>query len=128
MELKGAKMVGLPKMYQPAEFDLKAGRIRIGSHCMQLKITPLLESLFKTPHQLEISASWYPEGSTPYILFRIIPHGRDFKYVINLNLDTLEFQGLSVELQESESRFRLLAIALDEIQKEDIRKSVQILK
>src|SRR5215468_8251347 len=83
IQLKGTNLVGLPKNYAPAELDMKAFRLRIGSRAMTL--SPFLKGLFDEPHNLLICASWYHERSLlpPYLLLRIQPKKKkDFSYGI----------------------------------------------
>jgi hypothetical protein len=127
--LKGTNMVGLPKNYAPAELDMKALRLRIGSHAMTF--SPLLKSFFDEPYELRISASWYHERSIlpPYLLLHIQPKKtKDFSYNILINMDSLDVIELSVTLRESDSTSRDLPIALSEQQKEDLRKSIETFK
>lgn len=73
IQLEGTNLAGLPKNYSPAEFDMKAFRLRVGGHA--ITFSPFLKSLFDEPHELRISASWYHERSTlpPYLLLHIEP-------------------------------------------------------
>src|SRR4051812_2856783 len=101
---QGTSLVGLPQEYAPAEFDVKAFRLRIGKHVMTF--APLLQSLFDEPHSLRISASWYHSRSIlpPYLLLEIRPNKKDFiSYGILLNLETLELIQLSVSVRDSEA-------------------------
>src|SRR5688500_17134089 len=102
IELKHGALVGLPKKYAPAELNVKASRIRVGNHVMTF--SPLLQSLFDQPHNLEISASWYHDKQIlpPYITLLVHPKKKDFSYQILLNLETLQLVELSVILRESE--------------------------
>ena len=126
--LKGTKLVGLPD--EPAELDLKSSRLRIGNR--EMKFTPFLKSFFEQPHDLRISASWYhgqiAPTLPPYILFYIRPKKKDFSYQILLNLRTLDLIELSVGLQESNSTTRSLAIVVGEQVREEIRRSIRLVK
>ncbi|MEA3210223.1 MAG: hypothetical protein QOE70_3280 [Chthoniobacter sp.] len=128
IEIKGSALVGLPAKYAPAEFDQKAFRLRIGKHAMTLH--PFLQSFFDSPHDLRVSASWYHDSHTlpPYLLLRIQPKKRDFRYNILFNLDTLELIELSVTLQESESTSRELAVEMTDEGKAAIRDTIETLK
>jgi hypothetical protein len=128
IQLKGTNLVGLPKTYAPAELDMKAFRLRIGSHAMTF--SPFLKSLFDEPNELRISASWYHERSTlpPYLLLHIQPKKKDFSYSILFNMDTLDVIEVSVTLRESDATSRHLPVALSDQQKEEIRKSIETLK
>jgi hypothetical protein len=123
--LETKKLVGLPKEYTPAELDLKNFRIRIKDHAMVF--SPLLKSLFDQPYDLRIFASWYHDRKIlpPYLLLRIQPKKKDFRYELLLSLDTLALVQLSVVLQESDSATRRLPIALSDAEKEEIRKSIK---
>jgi hypothetical protein len=123
--LENKKLVGLPKEYTPAELDLKNFRIRIKDHAMVF--SPLLKSLFDQPYDLRIFASWYHDRKIlpPYLLLRIQPKKKDFRYELLLSLDTLALVQLSVVLQESDSATRRLPIALSDAEKEEIRKSIK---
>jgi hypothetical protein len=123
--LENKKLVGLPKEYTPAELDLKDFRIRIKDHAMAF--SPSLKSFFDQPHDLRIFASWYHDRQIlpPYLLLRIQPKKKDFRYEILLSLDTLALVQLSVVLQESDSTTRRLPIALSDAEKEEIRKSIK---
>jgi hypothetical protein len=122
--LENKKLVGLPKEYTPAELDLKDFRIRIKDHAMAF--SPLLKSLFDQPYDLRIFASWYHDRKIlpPYLLLRIQPKKKDFRYELLLSLDTLTLVQLSKVIQESGSTSRHVPIALSDAEKEDIRKSI----
>lgn len=128
LQLKGTDLVGLPKNYTPAEFDVKAFRLRIGKH--EMTFSPFLKNFFEQPHDLRISASWYHDSESlpPYILLRIQPKKKDFSYDLLFNLDTLDLIELSVVLQTSDSSMRYLPIALRDQWKEDIKRSIRTLK
>ena len=123
--LETKKLVGLPKEYTPAELDLKAFRIRIKDHAMAF--SPLLKSFFDQPYDLRISASWYHDRKIlpPYLLLSIQPKTRHFRYELLLSLDTLALLQLSVVLQQSDLTTRHLAVALSDVEKEDISKSIK---
>jgi hypothetical protein len=89
--------------------------------------SPLLKSLFDQPYDLRIFASWYHDRKIlpPYLLLRIQPKKKDFRYELLLSLDTLALVQLSVVLQESDSATRRLPIALSDAEKEEIRKSIK---
>ena len=129
IQLKGTNLVGLPKSYAPAELDMKAFRLRIGSHAMTF--SPFLKSLFDEPHEIRISASWYHERSTlpPYLLLHIQPKKKmDFSYSVLINMDTLDVIEVSVTLRKSDTTSRDLPVALSEQQKAEIRKSIETLE
>jgi hypothetical protein len=123
--LESGKLIGLPKEYTPAELDLKGFRIRIKDHAMAF--SPFLKSLFDEPYDLRIFASWYHDRKIlpPYLLLRIQPKKKDFRYELLLSLDTLALLQLSKVLQESDSTSRYLPIALTDTQKEEISKSIK---
>jgi hypothetical protein len=123
--LDNNRLVGLPKEYTPAELYLKGFRIRIKDHAMTF--SPFLKSLFDEPYDLRIFASWYHDRKIlpPYLLLRIQPKKRDFRYELLLSLDTLVLLQLSKVLQESDSTSRHLPIALSDAQKEEINKSIK---
>jgi len=128
IQLKGTDLVGLPKNYAPAEFDVKALHLRIGKH--EMTFPPFLRSFFEQQHDLRITASWYHYSETlpPYILLHIQPKKKDFSYDLLLNLETLDLIEISVVLQTSDSSTRYLPIALRDQWKEDISKSIRTLK
>src|SRR5262249_42472620 len=129
IQLKGTRLVGLPKHYGPAELDMRAFRLRIGSHAMTS--SPFLKSLFDEPQEVSVSAAWYHERSTlhPYLLLHIQPKTKkDFSYGILFNMDTLDVIEVSVTLRESDTTTRDLPIQLSDQQKEEIRKSIETLK
>jgi hypothetical protein len=129
IQLKGTNLVGLPKNYAPAELDMRAFRLRIGSRAMNF--SPYLRCFFDEPYELRISASWYHERSTlpPYLLLHIQPKKKkDFSYGILFNMDTLDVIEVSVTLRVSDTSSRDFSIALSAQQKEEIRKSIETLK
>lgn len=123
--LENKKLVGLPKEYTPAELDLKGFRIRIKDHAMEF--SPFLKTLFDQPYDLRIFASWYHDRKIlpPYLLLRIQPKKKDFRYELLLSLDTLVLLQLSKVLQESDSTTRRLPIALSDAEKEEVKKSIK---
>lgn len=92
IRLSGTNLVGLPKRYSPATFDVDRKEIVIGTQ--RLTLAGPLKRFFPNdiPYKLEISASWYhdPNLLPPYLCLAILPEDRDFKYEILLNLDSLE--------------------------------------
>lgn len=126
IQLKGTTLVGLPKDYAPAEFDMKASRLRIGKH--EMTFSPFLKNFFEQPHDLRISASWYHEPAImmpPYMLLHIQPKKKNFAYELVLNLRTLEIIELYVVLHTSDSsKWHLPIRVRDELTK-DITKSIR---
>jgi hypothetical protein len=60
--------------------------------------------LFKLPHDLEFSASWYhqPFPTLPYyLLITISPKHKDFRYGILVALDTLDLLSVYTDVIES---------------------------
>jgi hypothetical protein len=102
IDLRGNKLVGLPERYALAEFDAKSLRLTIGKHSKEL--SPWLKGLFRLPHDLEFSGSWYHEPSSElpyYLLITISPKHKDFRYGILVALDTLDLLRVYVDAIES---------------------------
>lgn len=106
LQLKAGVLVGLPKVFQPAGFDLDEKILTISGKKLQLP--PVLERLFPDtsridlfeephtfegiPYDLTFSASWYHGPSTlpPYLQIGIAPRNRDFRFEILVNIQSLE--------------------------------------
>ena len=114
IELEGRKLVGLPSRYEPAEFDRRTFRITIGNRTKQF--SPFLQGLFRQPHDLEFTASWYHDASglPPYLSLRILPKGKDYSYQILIDLDALRLIKLEIAIRESETSGRYLPIAVSD--------------
>ena len=97
-ELEDGKIVGLPEKYQPATFDLKTGRLRLGPR--EMTFSPFLMSLFPKGGNgyLEIKEHnlTNPERGTPELSFYILLDGCSHRYEITIHPDTLEV--ISAEL------------------------------
>jgi len=128
IELKGTELVGLPKDYAPAELEMKAFRLRIGTH--EMTFSPYLQNLFEQPYDLKITASWdyHLSGLPPYINLHILPKKKDYSYRLLLNLDTLDLIELSVVLKMSDSKTWELPVALIDRWKKEIRDSIRTVK
>ncbi len=101
IKLKGTRLEGLPKEYEPAEFDAAAGKLRIGKK--ELVFDRWTSTFFEQKHELTLGASWYHESSTPpYLSFMIQPEGRDYSYTITVDLDKLEIMSVSAVLKTGE--------------------------
>jgi len=115
LTLSDGQITGLPKRYEPASLDIGSGTLRIGTR--EIILSPSLRALFPEDgsYDLRITASWYhePEIIPYYIALHITPKGRDFSYVILLNLDSLEPIRVQVELRESEVRSRTLNLVFE---------------
>ncbi|RZK16308.1 MAG: hypothetical protein EOO43_14620 [Flavobacterium sp.] len=89
---KVGNIIGLPKQYGPAKFDLAAKRLRIRDR--EVVFPKCLQYYFEQ-HQnpkVYLSASWYHEkGILPYYLnFRIVDKRVNYEYGMLINLETLE--------------------------------------
>ena len=128
IRIKGTNLVGLPKNYEPAEFDTNAFRLRLARH--EVTFSPFLKSLFDAPHELRFLASWYHERSTlpPCLVVEIRPKNKDFSYSILFNMDTLDVIDVSVTLKESDTVSRGLPIAFSDREKKEMRKSIKTFK
>jgi hypothetical protein len=128
IQLKGTTLLGLPKDYSPAEFDIKASRLRIGKH--EMTFSPFLKNFFEQPHDLRISASWYHDLARtmpPYLLLHIQPKKKNFAYELVLNLRTLEIIELYVVLHTSNSSKWHLPIRMEDEYTKDINRSIRTL-
>jgi hypothetical protein len=114
IQRKDGKLLGLPKEFQPASFDLEKKIFTISGKA--LKFPDSLQSLFPDdrrvdqfgepnavkgiPYELKFSASWYhgPSLLPPYLLITITPNDRDFRAEIFVDLETVAFLEGSVGL------------------------------
>lgn len=124
LEVRGTQLVGLPPEYSPAEFDLKARRLRIKDH--EMKISGLLESFFDEPCDVQVYSSWYhePDILPPYIGLDIHPKKKAYSFRILLELRTLQLIEATVVLRRDGST-QYLPIALEDFHKKAIRESVR---
>ena len=89
---KNANIIGLPKKYLPAQFDLNKNRLRINDREI---IFPKCVSTYFKEHKnpkLLLTASWYHQKkSLPYYLhFQITDSSVDYGYAVLVDLETLE--------------------------------------
>lgn len=89
---KKGNIVGLPKQFTPAKFDLATKKLRIKDKEV---LFPKCLSYYFEQHRnpkLNLSASWYHEKRVlPYYLnFQIDEKDSNYGYTILINLETLE--------------------------------------
>ncbi|WAC39024.1 hypothetical protein [Pedobacter sp. SL55] len=99
---KVGNIIGLPKQYGPAKFDLAAKRLRIRDR--EVVFPKCLQYYFEQ-HQnpkVYLSASWYHEKRIlPYYLnFRIVDKRVNYEYGMLINLETLELIEVSQSTTE----------------------------
>lgn len=89
---KKGNIVGLPKQFAPAKFDLATKKLRIKDR--EVLFPKCLSSYFEQHRnpKLNLSASWYHEKRIlPYYLnFEINDKNSYYGYTILINLETLE--------------------------------------
>lgn len=122
--LEDGNLIGLPKEYQPSEFNLGENRLRIGNHTMHFH-EYIQGFIPKGEYELEFLSSWYPEDSIPYLIMRIIPANKGYSYTLYFNLDTLDLLVIQVVIHE-EDRTRGLSIKLNEGLKREIKATITI--
>jgi len=96
---KNGNIVGLPKQYGPAKFDLATKRLRIKDR--EVVFPKCLQYYFEQ-HQnpkVYLSASWYHEKRIlpHYLNFRIVEKNVNYEYSMLINLETLAL----IEVQKS---------------------------
>ncbi|MDQ8004944.1 MAG: hypothetical protein REI64_09110 [Pedobacter sp.] len=89
---KKGNIVGLPKQFTPAKFDLATKKLRIKDR--EVIFPKCLSSYFEQHRnpKVNLSASWYHEKRIlPYYLnFEINDKNSNYGYTILINLETLE--------------------------------------
>ncbi|MGE9267255.1 MAG: hypothetical protein ACQKBY_04095 [Verrucomicrobiales bacterium] len=129
LELKEGVLMGLPKPFQPARFNLKKKILTIGGKDLQL---PLVlkrlfpdtreEGVFGEPHKkegipydLSFYASWYhgPSILPPYLQIRIVPKDRDFRFEILVDIQNLKFLGAKMVVSLSPNDYQHIPIEID---------------
>lgn len=128
LKLKEGVLVGLPKAFQPAEFNLEKKILTIGGKDLQLP--PVLERLFPDaredlfgePHQVEgipygltFSASWYhgPSMLPPYLQIKIKPRERDFRFEILVDIQNLKILEAEMVVSLAPNSYQSIPIAID---------------
>lgn len=127
---ENGKLIGLPKQYQPAEFDSKKLRLRIKNHVLNISKSAYLNSFFSEGNKYDLQI--YYSGSNPRlpsmppcIGFHIKPLGKDFSYNICFNMDTLDVTGITVVLRTSPNSTRDVNVMLSDIQKKSIADAIE---
>ena len=123
IELQGDRLVGLPRRYEPAILDLKS--FRIGTRGQRKEFSPFLKNLFRQPHDLRLSASWYHHASTlpPYLLLRITPRGEEHSHQILIDIEALRLIYVERVVRESNGATRHQRIPLSSL---DISKAAGV--
>ncbi len=89
---KNGNIIGLPKKYSPAKFDLISKKLRIKYR--EVVFPKCLNYYFEQNRnpKITLSASWYHDKTTlPYYLnFDISNKSANYGYTILVNLETLE--------------------------------------
>jgi hypothetical protein len=120
---KNGNIIGLPKKFMPAQFDLNKNRLRINNKEI---IFPKCISTYYEEHKnpkLLLTASWYhPKTSLPYYLnFQIKDSSVGYGYHILIDLETLELiyihKTSSIENTTSDSRVDISKECLAEYKK-----------
>jgi len=136
LELKDGKLVvseewrefrKMPEEYLPMEYDAATHRVRVGKR--EMRMIEFLKAFFPEDgkYKISFSASWYhdfesPGSLPPYLLIKIEPEGRQFRYELLLNMKELDVE---VELGGGSSRG--LPVDLSEW-REEIRKSITVVE
>jgi len=104
---KNANLIGLPKQFMPAQFDLNKNRLRIRDKEI---VFPECMSYYFKEHKnpkLLLSASWYhSKVLLPYYLhFQISDHSVNYSYTILVNLETLDLIYVHKSSNEEKTSF-----------------------
>ena len=123
------KDMKIPAEFQPIEFHRAKNLIRIGNH--RMKLIPYFQSLFPKDgkYAIHFSASWYhdPNLLPPYLIVRIEPEGRQFKYELVLNLRDLSVVHFEVVVELDKNAIRYFPVDLSARMKE-IKESVSVVE
>jgi hypothetical protein len=129
IQLKDGKLLGLPKEFEPAAFDLAKKTLTISGKVLPLSHS--LQSLFPDdrsvdefgfqnpvkgiPYELKFSASWYhgPSLRPPYLLIKITPDDRDFRTEILVDIESVAILEARVFLKISEERTEVVPVLID---------------
>lgn len=104
---KNENIIGLPKEYSPAKFDLEKGHLKIRDKEI---IFPRCVSHYFDIHEkpkLKLSASWYHSKDVmPYYLnFGISKKNKDYGYTILVDLETLELIYVNISIEQANSTY-----------------------
>ena len=120
-------LLGLPKEFQPAKFDRDKKILTISGK--ELAFPTVLKELFAdfnaenvdadhkgdgSAYELQFAASWYhgPSLLPPYMLIKIIPKRRDFRFEILVDIESISFIRANVVLPMSNKQSAFIPIAL----------------
>ena len=86
---KSGQLIGLPKEYLPAKFELENFTLSIANNQLTL---PECISKFLVNNKLSFSSSWYHTRSSlpPYFNINASSYSQNIEYTFMLNMDTLE--------------------------------------
>lgn len=126
---KTGNIIGLPKKFSPAKFDLSERKLRIAGR--ELVFPKCVQSFFekhKNP-ELKLSASWYhSKDIMPYYLnFKIFDKNVNYTYTVLVNLETLELIYVEKENQEG-NMIHSSKIVLEEKCQVEYKNSIKHLK
>lgn len=112
---KKGNIIGLPKEFSSAKFDLEKGYLKIKDKEI---IFPRCLSYYFDIHEkprLNLSASWYhSKDIMPYYLnFDISEKNKDYGYTILIDLETLELIYVNISIEQGTSTYNH-RIELDE--------------
>lgn len=121
---KNGNIIGLPKEYKSAKFELKTKKLRINNK--EIIFPECLNYYFKKHKnpKLNLSASWYhSKDIMPYYLnFSVSYKSSNYTYIIIVNLETLELIDVSKAYMEGNTYYspeiQLGKKCLDEYKKE----------
>lgn len=128
LQLKDGVLEGLPKVFQPARFDLEKKVLTIGGK--NLELPPTLRRWFPDdhtadtfaepqkgiPYDLSFSASWYHGLSStlpPYLQIRITPKERDFCFEIIVDIQSLKILEANMIVSLSPNSKQRVPIAIN---------------
>jgi hypothetical protein len=126
---KNGNIIGLPKKFSPAKFDLNKKKLRINNK--EIIFPKCLNHYFeehKSP-KLKLLASWYHSKDVmPYYLhFNISYKSVNCEYTILIDLETLELIDLNKSITEG-SITRNPRVELEKKCLTDYKKAIQTLK
>ncbi|MEI8645503.1 hypothetical protein P4S60_07795 [Pseudoalteromonas sp. Hal040] len=86
---KSGQLIGLPKLYSPAIFELESFTLSIADNKLTL---PACITKYLVNNELSFSSSWYHTRSTlpPYINIKTSNYSQNIEYSFMLNMDTVE--------------------------------------
>ena len=128
LTLKNNQLIGLPKEYQPATFNLEENTLRIKNH--EMKFPAYITSIIPSEaYELKFISSWShdnPLYPPEYLEIEIVTKGRDVSYHLVFDMNTLDFQ-LQLIFWDSRSP-RCFIVQIPKYHENQLKKSVTEIK